>query len=315
MSSFRKLATLSTVATIILVAIGGLVRATKSGLGCGTDWPHCSGKLVPALETRAELIEFSHRAAASVVVVLLAALAVTAFRERRDRPFLLWPSIGAFGLVMFQALLGAVVVKLELEAESVVLHLATAMSLLALLIYIVGLAAASEGAMSDPPDRSRSVEARWAAGAVLFLLLVGSFVSGFEGAGRAFNDWPLMNGSLVPDLSVEENAVHFFHRAVAGIVGVILVVTLLKVIREKTVRPLAARFAHLALGLFAVEVLVGALNVWTDLNSAAVSVHLLLGALIWASACGVAVATAPRLRERAAMVGSRAFQMPAEQGS
>ena len=81
MQFFRKLAIVSTGATILLIAIGGLVRATKSGLGCGTDWPHCAGKLVPALETRAEIIEFSHRAAASVVVVLLGLLAVTAYPE------------------------------------------------------------------------------------------------------------------------------------------------------------------------------------------------------------------------------------------
>src|SRR6188508_2499129 len=110
MQFFRKLAVVSTIATILLIAIGGLVRATKSGLGCGTDWPHCAGNVVPALETRAEIIEFSHRAAASIVVVLLGTLAVTAYRNRKERPALVTPSIVAFGLVLFQAVLGAIVV-------------------------------------------------------------------------------------------------------------------------------------------------------------------------------------------------------------
>ena len=70
MTRFQKLSLGSTAATILLVAIGGLVRATKSGLGCGTDWPHCQGHLVPSMESRAVVIEYSHRVTATVVVVL-----------------------------------------------------------------------------------------------------------------------------------------------------------------------------------------------------------------------------------------------------
>jgi heme a synthase len=299
MHFFRKLAIVSTVATILLIAIGGLVRATKSGLGCGTDWPHCAGNLVPALETRAEIIEFSHRAAASVVVVLLGLLAVTAYRNRKTFPRFVVPSIAAFGLVMFQAVLGAIVVKLELEAESVVLHLATALSLLALLVYIVTLATAAEEALTEPVDADTSRDAKRAAGAVFVLLLVGSYVSGYEGAGRAFSDWPLMDGRLIPDLAVQEKAIHFFHRGLAAIVGAIVFITAMRIIKRKAEQPLSARLAHAALGLFVVEVLIGAANVWTDMNSAFVTFHLLIGALIWASLVGIAAVSAPGLRARA----------------
>jgi heme A synthase len=53
---------------------------------------------------------------------------------------------------------------------------------------------------------------------------------------------------------------------------------------------------HAALGLFAVEILIGALNVWTDLNAAAVTAHLLTGALIWSSLVAVAVSSHPALQ-------------------
>ena len=315
MRFFRRLALVSTGATILLIAIGGLVRATKSGLGCGTDWPHCAGRLVPALETRAEMIEFSHRAAASIVVVLLGALAVTAIRNRSSHPRFVVPAIAAFGLVMFQAVLGAVVVKLELEAESVVLHLGTALALLALLVYIVTLSFAAEERLAEPVDGDTSRWMRRAAGAVFVLLLVGSYVSGYEGAGRAFPDWPLMNGRLIPDLSIEEKAIHFLHRGLAAVVGAIVLVTALRVIKRKTELPGAARFAHIALGLFALEVLIGAANVWTDLNPVFVSLHLFLGALIWTSLVGAAAVTAPGVRMRAA--GERAGEtaVPLRQGA
>jgi heme a synthase len=315
MRFFRKLAIVSTGATILLVAIGGLVRATKSGLGCGTDWPHCAGNLVPALETRAEIIEFSHRAAASVVVVLLGLLAVTAFRNRKSYPGFLAPSIGAFGLVMFQAVLGAIVVKLELEAESVVLHLATALSLLALLVYIVTMATVADTGLREPVDAASSKLARRAAGAVFLLLLVGSYVSGYEGAGRAFADWPLMGGKLIPNLAVEENAIHFFHRALAAIVGVIVLVSALKVIRRKDEFPLSAKLARATIGLFAVEILIGAANVWTDLNSAFVTAHLLIGALIWSGLVGIATVTAPGLRARAEATATAETRVAVEQGA
>jgi heme A synthase len=309
MTGFRKLAIASTVATFLLVALGGLVRATKSGLGCGTDWPHCSGDIIPVFGHRAVVIEYSHRLAAFVVIVLLGSLAVTAYRRLRDHRNLVVASSIAFGLVLFQAVLGAVVVKLELEAASVVLHLATAMALAGVLVYIT---IASSPEPTGTSDRSTSRAASFAAGAVLMLLLVGSYVSGSD-TGNAFGDWPLMNGKLVPDLGVEIYAIHFLHRALAAVVGMIVLVVALRIARRRDEMPGAARLAHTALGLFGVEVTIGAANVWTGLNAAFVTLHLLVGALIWGSLVGAAVMTRPRAelaqpvvaRREALLEGSR----------
>lgn len=299
MSSFRKLAIASLIATFLLITIGGLVRSTGSGLGCDDSWPDCSGRIIPDFQNYKVVIEFGHRFVALIIIILIGTLAVRAFRARAERPQLVAPSVGALALVLFQALLGALVVKLELHAESVVIHLSAALALLALLIYIVGLATASEEGFGRPPDKPVASTAAWAAGSVFFLLLVGSYMSGYEGAGRAFNDWPLMGGELIPNLAVQENAIHFFHRIVAVIVGAILLFTLLPVIKKRTTAPSEARLAHLALGAFAVEIMVGALNVWTDLNPAAVTTHLMLGALIWGSLVGITVLSSPKVREKA----------------
>jgi cytochrome c oxidase assembly protein subunit 15 len=50
---------------------------------------------------------------------------------------ILWPSLGSVALVGFQAWLGAETVRLGNSGESVTAHLASAMALLALLIYIL----------------------------------------------------------------------------------------------------------------------------------------------------------------------------------
>ena len=295
MSAFRKLAIGSLGATFLLVGIGGLVRATKSGLGCGDDWPDCNGRLAPALETRAEIIEFSHRAVAGIIVILLGLLMVTAIRKHRSERYLLWPSIGAFLLVIGQALLGAMVVWLNLKAETVIVHLGTALILLAVLIYLVRVSGEREGPSKEPfRDRSYMRQAAGAAGVVFLLMLLGSYVSGKE-AGLVFPDWPLMDGRLIPDLGNELQGLHFFHRALAGIVGAIVLVTGLRLARLKDRAPLAARMAHIAMGLYAVEVLIGALNVWTELNSAVVTAHLANGALIWGSLVTAAVSLHPAL--------------------
>jgi heme a synthase len=297
---FQQLSLSSVGATFLLVTIGGLVRATKSGLGCGENWPDCPGEV-----TRALVIEMSHRAVAGMVIILLAALAVTAIRHRATAPRLVIPSISAFGLVLFQAVLGAVVVWLRLQAESVILHLGTAMALLALVIYVAAASLAADGKLRVRGDVQVSRRAMGAAGAVLVLLLAGSYVTGRD-AGYVFGDWPLMNGRLIPDLSIEANAIHFIHRALAAITGVGLLVFGRGVLRRKAELPLQARLIYVVFGCFALEVLVGAANVWSRLDPSFITLHLALGTIVWASVAGIAIVSRPGFME-AAGVARRAL--------
>ena len=301
MTLFRRLAITSTAAAFLLVTIGGLVRATKSGLGCGANWPHCPGDV-----NRALIIEFSHRAVAGIVVALLATLAVVAVRNLPHVRAVVWPAVATFALVLFQAVLGAIVVWLELKAESVVLHLGTAMILLALLVYLSAAALVLEGRLdvqSDPALRTRGLVA---AGAVLLLLLVGSYVTG-TGAGNVFPDWPLMNGRVIPDLGAHDEAAHFFHRLLAAVAGLVVGVLLIQTMRAGRRAPQQAGLARAAAGLFVVEVLIGAANVWSDLNAAWVTAHLALGAGIWLTLVTVAVISHPALQQlpRTAPLGRR----------
>jgi cytochrome c oxidase assembly protein subunit 15 len=308
MTLFRRLVFASLGATVVLVALGGLVRATKSGLGCGTDWPACGGRLLPSLATRAEAIEFSHRLAAMVVGLLIAALAVVALRRLRDDRRIRGASLAALALVVFQALLGAAVVKAELERLVVVAHLIAAMSLLALLVYLAGLATARATGLGGVADRGLSRRIAGTALAVLVLLVVGSLASTRD-IGPS---WPLVDGVLVPDLGVETFALHWLHRVLAGVVGVVVLVVALGVIRRKAEMPGAARMAHAAAGLFGVEVLIGAANLWTDLNAVVVALHLTAGALVWASLAAMATLTHPSVRIAPARSVARSVPAMAE---
>lgn len=305
MSSFTRLAVLSLATTLLLVGIGGLVRATGSGLGCDTSWPDCSGSLIPNFTNHHVAIEFTHRAVAGVVVILLGALALSAYRGRDSRPQLVRPAAAAFGLVLLQAGLGALVVKLHLERQSVMLHLGAAMGVVALLIYVVAKATALEGSLATTQDRATSRTAGVAAGAVLALLLIGSYTTG-SGAGYVFGDWPLMGGRLVPDLSSSLNWIHFLHRAAAAIVGIGVFWAMLGIVRRRSEQPFTTRLAHATMGLFALQIAIGAGNVWSGGNAALVTSHLLVGALIWTSVVALAVVTHPGLeRAEARSLGRR----------
>ncbi len=122
--------------TLALVTIGVIVRATGSGMGC-PDWPLCHGQLIPPLDDYQAWIEWVHRTVAAAIGFVVLAMAFVAFRDHRDRPSLLWPSIGAVLLVGFQAWLGRETVRLNNSGESVTAHLAAAMALVGLLVFIL----------------------------------------------------------------------------------------------------------------------------------------------------------------------------------
>lgn len=287
--SLRHLSIASTATTILLVTVGGLVRATGSGLGCGDDWPGCNGKLLPVLDARPVVIEYSHRLLAMVVGILVVAMVIAAFRERRHRPALVKLSGAALVMVVLQALLGRVVVEEELEALLVVAHLGTALLFLGLLVVITAVLHRADGMSPAQVDRGVSRSARFMAAAVLLLLLVGSYTSDYGYVAG----WPLQQGRLIPDLGTTAEAVHYLHRVLAGLVGVMIAVFAIRLVRRKQDVPLGAKFAQVAAGLYALEIIIGGANVWTTLHPLVVTAHLAAGTLIWASLVAVASVTSP----------------------
>ena len=270
---FRRLAVVTIAATFVLIAVGGLVRATDSGLGC-PDWPRCFGKLVPPAELHA-WIEHSHRLIASVVMVLVALLVAAAWRTGQDR-VVRRASVAALVMVLAQALIGAFVVWWKLEAESVTLHLATALALVALLIYI-GFRARFPADRSRRQGQDRRFVRLVAAGAGLTYLqmLVGSTVTGYH-AGLAY---PL--NVLLPDLGPSVARIQLAHRTLAMVVGALVVATWVVARRTQRAHPTVTRLAGYAAGLVAVQIGLGVANVANRLSALTVVPHLAVGALLW----------------------------------
>ena len=295
MNRFQKLAVATAAATVVLFAVGGLVRGTGSGLGCST-WPECTpGTLFPSGSIHS-LIEFSHRFLVFVVSILVVATAVMAWRQYRHIPSLVWPAIAAIPLVLGQAVLGGVVVATDLNPWWVTAHFAVALAFVADVVVVATNAFCVVKLPEKRVDDVRGGDPGFAgltlftAGATAALLLVGTYVRA-RSAGLAFTDWPLMDGRLVPALGGAATAM-FAHRVLAA--GVFLLV-LWVAIRART---MASRsndlvvLSTIALGLFLGQIVSGAMNVWSRLRPWAVVLHVGLSVLIWATL--VALATVSR---------------------
>ncbi len=278
MTRFTRLAAITVVMTFALVVVGVIVRSTGSGLGCPA-WPLCYGSVVPPFNDVHAIIEWSHRTTAAVVGLLVFGVGVAAVVSYRGRASVLWPSLVGFALVVFQAALGKVTVESELSGDIVTAHLATAMALLALLIYVAvrsGLPARI--GQAGGWDRVTLWMVGTAA-AVYVLLLLGSHVTA-TGTALVFPDWPLMNGTPFPALDAA-NAPHVIHRWAAVVVGLVLAGATLVAWRARDRRPWVARLVVGAAALYLVQALVGGLQVFTDLSVWSQVVHLSLGAAIW----------------------------------
>jgi len=279
LTRFQKLAALTLGTAILLVTVGVVVRATDSGLGC-PDWPLCHGQILPALDDAKAWIEWVHRTIAVIIGLEIVGLAILALLDHRDRRSLLWPSLGAVALVGFQAWLGRETVRLGNSGESVTAHLAAAMLLVGLLMFLTVRAGFPARLPTRGASQRFTILAAFTALATFALLLFGSHVTATDSA-LIFPDWPLMAGSFAPPLT-EATSAHVLHRWIAAVVGVIVAAVALVAWRTQREHRTIVRLATSAAGLFALQVVVGGLQVLTRLSAWSQTLHLALGAIVWA---------------------------------
>ncbi|MFN2432138.1 MAG: heme A synthase [Gemmatimonadota bacterium] len=276
---YRRLAWSAVGATVALMALGGVVRVTGSGMGCGDDWPLCHGRLVPPLDG-ATLIEYGHRLAALVVSLLVTALGGFALLRLRAERRLRDPALLATALLVLQVLLGAVTVKLGLPPASVVLHLAVAMLLLAVLLTAAIESGESQRATTaDTPVALRRL-ATGSAALGLVTVLAGGLVANLD-AGPACQGFPLCNGTLLPE-GGSRAALHWLHRLLAFSLLGLLALTGAATLRARP-RPRAlARLAAAALAVGLAQVALAAAMVLRFLPPGLRAAHMAVGVVLWA---------------------------------
>ena len=157
---FRKLTLFTVITVYLLIAAGGIVRSTGSGMGC-PDWPKCFGSWVPPTEAyqlpsdykelygaklKGEVefnvvktwTEYVNRLLGVFTGLLIFGTLLASFPYlRSSRSNLFYASLIAFLLVGFQGWLGSKVVSTELHPLMVTLHMIVAIVIVFILIYIL----------------------------------------------------------------------------------------------------------------------------------------------------------------------------------
>jgi heme A synthase len=295
---FRRFALATGVATFLLIVLGGVVRVSGSGLGCGPagsgfhGWPLCEGDVLPGLDLNS-VIEYAHRVVAVAVGLMMLTLAVWAWRRYRDRRGVVWAAALAVVLVGLQGLLGAATVEEGLDEGLVAAHLGLAMVLLGLLVYV--WRASRPGVAGAPAaDGGPGFRPLAAVGqGVLFLTIVaGGYMAGTQNYGRADyqlgdgahhacgREFPTCNGDFLPFGIGRLIDIHLTHRVLMYLATALIVALLVMAVRRAPGTSLA-RMAWATGGLLAAQVVVGALNVWLEEYELLILAHLTLASLLW----------------------------------
>jgi len=305
----------------VMVVVGGITRLTESGLSI-TEWKPVSGAIPPLSaadwEKAFELYratpeyreingpagmnlaafkviffwEWFHRLLGRLVGIAFA-LPLAWFALKRDIPksygwrllalLLLGGSQGALGWYMVQSGLAD---RTDVSHFRLSAHLLTALFILAGLVWTAldlrQLARTGE----DRPARLTGLAI--SAAIILFVqLLLGAWVAGLD-AGAIANDWPLMQGKLVPDgidtargalfaLTHDPYLLHFLHRWWAWVAVAALVVL------ARRVKPIDRRASIAIHSAFGVQILLGIATVMSGMALWLAASHQAVGALLVAA--------------------------------
>jgi heme A synthase len=229
-------------------------------------------------------------------------LAIFVLAWRRQRAFLA-PAAALLVLVIAQGALGGATVEENLEEVYVAAHLGLAMLLLGLLLYLYRRVTDARPVDGGPRLRALSIVAT---GFVLCTIVAGGYMAGTQNYGRADyqlgdgahhacgKEFPSCNGEFLPFGEARLVDIHLTHRAFMYIASILVIALVVVSLRRGVQR----RNAWLLAGLLAVQILVGALNVWLDEYELLILLHLTLGTLLWATTLGMTLQLAPA-RERA----------------
>ena len=103
---------------VAVIVWGALVRATGSGAGCGDHWPLCNGTVMQHSPRMDTMIEFTHRITSGLsffsALGLMAWVLAATVRGHLARA----ASVAVVIFTLIEAVIGALLVKLGLTAQS-----------------------------------------------------------------------------------------------------------------------------------------------------------------------------------------------------
>lgn len=182
----RRYAWAVVVYSVLVVLWGVVVRATGSGAGCGDHWPLCNGQVIPVHPRLATVIEYTHRMMSGpsevpLIIVLLVWVFRATPRGHLARSF----AVAGLVLTFTEGLLGALLVKLGLTAEStsplrppmLALHLSNTLVLLGSLALTAHFVGRTTAVMRGAVQFVRKVPAIVGLAAAMVIGITGSLAA------------------------------------------------------------------------------------------------------------------------------------------
>nr|WP_019633755.1 COX15/CtaA family protein [Actinomadura atramentaria] len=302
-ASLRFLALLGVVGNAVIVATGGAVRVTKSGLGCPT-WPRCTGdSLVPTSNPDHPAlnmgIEFGNRMLTFVVLAIGALVFVAALRLVPRRRELVWLALAQPMSVVAQAVIGGIVVLTDLHPAAVAVHFLVSP---ALVVFCVLLWIRS-GEGDAAPRRVGGSALRWLSWALVvaagLVLVAGTVVTG---------SGPHAGDAEARRWNFNIETVARVHGELAWTLVLVTVVVLVWAVRANVPGPLRRR----AVELLAIELAQGAIG-YTQyalgVPGQLVVLHMLGAVVLWIAALRVPFA----LRDRGPATAAAPVEAPRQE--
>ena len=267
--------------TVLLIAAGGMVTSTGSGLAV-PDWPNTYGSFMFTFPldrmVGGVFYEHGHRLIASTVGFLTIILAVWTWRVD-PRPWVRRLGFAALGAVILQGLLGGLTVLLLLPAPVSIGHAGLAQlffcSTVALALF-TSPGWQSSAAADDPRLRALALMTT----VLVFVQILLGATMRHNAAGLAIPDFPLAFGGIVPPRWNAGVAIHFAHRVGALVVFCAILATAMRVWRQHGTERRLSRPATLLVVLVLVQGTLGAFVIWSGLQPVINTAHVANGALV-----------------------------------
>ena len=287
MRGLHRYAVVLAVSTLGLIAAGGMVTSTNSGLSV-PDWPTTYVYQMFSFPLSGMVggifYEHGHRLIASMVGLLTIGLLLFLWRVEPRR----WMKrLGALALlaVVTQGVLGGITVLLLLPDAVSIGHAALAQVFFCLVVAIAVFTSNGWRTPRMPPVDDPALAARMAVltAAVYLQILLGATIR-HTGGGLAIPDFPLSYGRVIPPFWTTAIALHFAHRVGAVWIAVFTAINLLTLFGRYRARTDLVRPALLLVGLVLLQITLGAFVVLTGKQPVVNSLHVATGALVLAAA-------------------------------
>lgn len=275
--TLKWLSVMSTIGMFFVLIGGALVTKTESGAGCGKSWPFCNGQLIPTEITPELVIEFSHRLVTGSVGILVLLLSVLAWKQIghiREVKFLSFMSI--FFLVA-QALIGAAAVMWGQSEFVLAAHFGISLIsfasvfLLTLLVFEIDKKFDANSLIIKKKHR---VEIYALTIYTLMVVYTGALVRHAE-ASLVCGDWPFCTNTS-PFQFTEfrmDQWIHMGHRLAAGFLFIWTIILFIKMVKNYRKNRIMVWGWSVTLGLICLQVLFGALIIFTMLNLGIALMH------------------------------------------